>query len=83
MKKDTHINPKDPSTTRLARGTNCCGGSHQTIAGAILKSKEWEAWHHHATKNLLFDVDETQEVDAMSDAHWSAFVNFIQAQEGR
>jgi hypothetical protein len=77
MKKDKHIIPSDDSTTRIARATTCCGGFHQTIAGALLGSKEWKEWYKHASKNMLYDVDETQEIDAMSDNHFKDFINFI------
>ena len=76
-KQDSYIVPTDHSTTRIARATNCCGGEHQTIAGALLKSKEWEAWYDYASKNMLFDVDETAIVDAMSDKHFNAFIEFL------
>jgi len=69
--------PGDPSSTLLARGTTCCDGHHQTIAGAMLSSKEWSRWYKHAEKNMLFDVNETQEIGDMSDEHWNAFIDFI------
>ena len=76
--KDKHINPHDDSTTVIARATGgCCGGFHQTIAGALLKSKEWEAWYKHAQENMLFYVAETTELGDMSDKHFNAFINFI------
>lgn len=75
--KDKHINPDDDSTTRIARATSCCDGYHQTIAGALLKSPEWREWYKYASENMLFDVDETQEVDAMSDNHFKTFIEFI------
>lgn len=75
--QDKYINPNDDSTTRIARATSCCGGYHQTIAGALLKTKEWEDWYEHASKNMLFDVAETTELDAMSDEHMRAFLDFI------
>lgn len=75
--KDIFIDPDDNSTTRIARATECCGGHHQTIAGALLMSKEWKLWYEYASKHQLFDVDETRELDAMSDGHWNNFVLFI------
>jgi len=78
--KDKHIDPNDDSTTRIARATTCCGGFHQTIAGALLGSKEWEAWYEYASRNLCFDIDETATVDAMSDKHFEAFINFTKKQ---
>jgi len=75
--KDKHIIPSDSSSTRLARATKCCGGSHQTIAGALLSSPQWDKWYEHASMNMLFDVDETVIIDAMSDRHFQAFLDFI------
>jgi hypothetical protein len=75
--KDIHIDPNDDSTTILARATECCNGSHQTIAGALLKSPQWKAWYDYASRKQLFDVDESMMIDCMSDAHWKTFVLFI------
>ena len=77
MTNDKHIIPEDTSSTLLARKTVCCGGYHQTIAGALLKSKEWEAWYKHACDNMLYDVMETCTIDAMSDDHFRDFIKFI------
>lgn len=74
---DIYINPNDDSTTVLARATECCGGHHQTIAGALLGSKEWGAWYEYASKNMLYDVDETQELGDMGDKHFNAFIEFV------
>lgn len=74
--KDEHIFPDDRSTTRISRPCGGCG-KHQTIAGALLKSKEWEKWYKYASENMLFDVDETLTVDAMSDEHWNSFIKFL------
>ena len=73
--KDIRIS--DKSSTILKRATKCCGGYHQTIAGALLGSKEWGLWYKHASKKMLYDVDETQEIDAMSDNHFQDFIRFI------
>jgi len=51
-------------------------GEYQTIAGALLKSPEWQAWYKHASKNMLWDVDETQECGWMSDNHFREFMTF-------
>ncbi len=73
--KDEHLIPGDRSTTRISRP---CGGcnKHQTIAGALLKSKYWQDWYEYASKNMLYDVDETLTVDAMSDGHFDDFIKF-------
>lgn len=76
MGKDIHIFPEDDSTTILERATSCCGGHHQTIAGALLRSKYWKEWYEHASKNMLRDVDETLAIDAMSDGHFEEFIQF-------
>lgn len=76
VREDKYICQADHSTTRIARATECCGGYHQTIAGALLKSKYWKEWYDHASKNMLFDVDETLTVDAMSDEHFESFMKF-------
>jgi len=71
----TRIIEGDTSSTRI--GIPCKGcGMHQTIAGALLKSKYWQEWYAHATKNMLYDVDETQTIDAMSDEHFQDFISF-------
>ena len=75
--KDIHIIPEDESTTLLKRATECCGGYHQTIAGALLGSPEWQKWYKHASENMLYDVDETLTIDAMSDEHFADFIKFI------
>ena len=75
--KDIHICEGDTSTTRLKRATTCCGGFHQTIAGALLGSPEWKNWYAHASKNMLYDVDETLTIDAMSNNHFRDFIKFI------
>jgi hypothetical protein len=77
MKKDIHIDPTDDSTTIINRPCSGCPEGHQTIAGALLKSKEWKLWCKHASKKMLYDVDECAMVDAMSDEHWNDFIKFI------
>lgn len=79
--KDVHINPDDDSTTIIKRATACCGGYHQTIAGALLKSKEWKAWYKLASKYQSFDVDEAMILDCMSDRHFRDFIKFIKKQK--
>lgn len=79
--RDKHLDPTDPSTTRIAISTTCCGGEHQTIAGALLKSKEWKEWYDHASKNMLYDVDETLTIDAMSDGHFASFMDFVREKQ--
>jgi hypothetical protein len=75
MNKDKHIIPDDDSTTRIARPCRGCG-EHQTIAGAVLNSKEWQAWYDYASAKMLYDVDECLTIDAMSDDHWNDFIKF-------
>ncbi len=76
--KDIHICKNDDSTTIIKKATNgCCNGYHQTIAGALLNSPEWDKWYKHASENMLYDVDETLTVDAMSDKHFKDFIKFI------
>lgn len=65
----------------LSRKTTCCGGQHQTIAGAMLNSKEWKAWQKYNYLDPQFDVDETQEVGDMSDEHWQAFIKWIKSPQ--
>lgn len=77
---DEHIFPEDRSTTRISRPCSGCG-KHQTIAGALLKSEYWKKWYDHASKNMLYDVDETLTVDAMSDGHFGDFMRFALLQE--
>ena len=80
MTKDIHIVSSDKSTTLLKRATTCCDGYHQTIAGALLGSNEWKDWYKYASKNMLFDVDETETVDAMSDNHFKSFIQFVKSK---
>ncbi len=73
--QDEHIDSEDRSTTRISRPCSSCG-KHQTIAGALLKSKQWQEWYKHASKHMLYDVDECTIIDAMSDEHFNDFMNF-------
>lgn len=73
--EDKHIIPEDESSTRIARLCKGCG-YHQTIAGALLGSDYWKKWYTYASKNTLFDVDETLAIDAMSDEHFREFMDF-------
>lgn len=83
--KDIFIDPDDNSTTRIARATECCGGYHQTIAGALLMSKEWKLWckevsrriHEGKWKEEVYDTDECESIDVMSDQHFASFCKFI------
>jgi hypothetical protein len=72
---DKHIIPDDDSTTRIARPCKGCGW-HQTIAGAVLNSKEWKLWRKHASEKMLYDIDECEMIDAMSDSHFRDFIKF-------
>lgn len=83
MNKDIHINPDDDSTTVIQVATDCCGGHHQTIAGALLKSDEWKRWCKHASKYMLYDVDETESLGIMSDRHWNDFIKYIKNEKKR
>ena len=74
--KNKHIIEGDKSSTMLQRATKCCSGFHQTIAGALLGSPQWRKWYAHASKNMLYDVDETATIDAMSDGHFASFIEF-------
>jgi hypothetical protein len=74
--KNKHIIEGDKSSTMLVRATKCCGGGHQTIAGALLGSPQWKAWYKHSSEEGLYDVDETATVDAMSDGHFASFIEF-------
>lgn len=76
-----HIISSDTSTTVIAKSCKGCG-EHQTIAGALLKSKEWAKWCKHANEYNLFDVDETATIDAMSDQHLEAFMKFVKRNKG-
>ena len=89
---DTTRTSTDTSTTRLARATNCCGGSHQTIAGAILRSPQWQLWKEEVARRMeeqadrtigaplegVWDVDECEMCDAMSSEHFQDFLMFIE-----
>jgi hypothetical protein len=76
--EDKHICPTDRSTTRISRP--CAGQDIQTIAGTLLKSKEWKEWYKYASENMLFDVDETETVDMMSDGHFNSFIEFTKSK---
>ena len=73
--KNKHIDPNDESTTIIAKPCAGCG-YHQTIAGALLGSPEWDKWYKYASKKMLYDVDETLTIDAMSDGHFRDFIKF-------
>jgi hypothetical protein len=74
--KNKHIIEGDKSSTMLVRATKCCGGGHQTIAGALLGSPQWAKWYAHASKNMLYDVDECCTIDAMSTEHFNSFIDY-------
>ena len=76
--EDKHICPTDRSTTRISRP--CAGEDIQTIAGTLLKSKEWKEWYKYASENMLFDVGETETVDMMSDGHFNSFIEFTKSK---
>jgi len=52
---------------------------HNSIYHALINSPEWKAWYKYASKNNLFDVDETQECDMMSREHFKAFIEFVKS----
>ena len=88
--KDIYIDPTDKSSTLLDRATTCCGGHHQTIAGAILRSPQWQLWKEEVSRRMeeqadrtigasykgVYDVDECEMCDAMSSEHFQDFLNF-------
>lgn len=76
---EEHIIPEDDSTTIISRPCSGCG-KHQTIAVALLNSKYWKDWYNYASENMLYDVDETFTIDAMSDNHFDDFIKFIISQ---
>lgn len=54
-----------------------CSNGHPSFWKTIVQSKEWGKWYKHASKNHLFDVDESQECGWMSLNHWNSFLEFI------
>ena len=80
--KDIYIVPEDSTSTRIA--IPCAGcGFHQTIAGAILRSPQWQLWKEEVSRRMgveplegVYDVDECEMCDAMSQEHFQDFLNF-------
>ena len=51
---------------------------YQTIARAMLNSKEWKEWYEYQSKdNGNWDVAETAETGWMSEEHWNAFMEYL------
>lgn len=61
---------------------HCSDGDHNSWWESIRKTPEWEAWYEHASKNMLYDVDECEECGCMSEEHAKDFFSFIR-QEAR
>ena len=59
---------------------HCSDGEHPSWWLSIVKTPQWEAWYKHASKNMLYDVDECQECGWMSEAHAKDFLAFIYSQ---
>ena len=83
--KNIHIDPTDEYSTMLDRAVMCCNGFHQTIAGAILRSPQWQQWKEEVSRRMgieplkgVWDVDECEMCDAMSSEHFQSFLSFCQ-----
>lgn len=57
----------------------CSDGKHPSWWQSIIKTPQWDAWYEHASKNMLYDVDESFECGAMSEKHAKDFLNFVAA----
>lgn len=53
-----------------------CKDGHPSIWKTLVESPQWKAWYEHASKNMLYDVDESQELGAMSTKHFQDFMGF-------
>ena len=59
--------------------------NEKSFHDTIIRSKEWKDWCKFIYKKQvkedfsqpMFDVDESQECNLISDKHWKAFANFI------
>lgn len=56
----------------------CSGcGFHDSIWKTMVDSPQWQAWYKHASKKMLYDVDECQELGMMSKGHFQDFIKFV------
>lgn len=53
-----------------------CKDGHPSIWKTLVESPQWKAWYDHASKNMLYDVDESQELGVMSPKHFQDFMRF-------
>jgi hypothetical protein len=56
---------------------HCSDGAHNSWWVSISKTPQWEEWYKHASKNMLYDVDECLDCGWMSENHAKDFLNFI------
>ena len=51
-------------------------GTHDSIWKTLVTSKSWKKWYKHASENMLYDVDECQELGIISAKHFNDFIKF-------
>lgn len=57
---------------------SCAGcGHHDSMWKSLVQSPQWKDWYEHASKNMLYDVDEAQEFGCMSSKHFQDFIDYI------
>lgn len=56
---------------------HCSDGPHNSWWLSIAKTPQWQAWYEHASKNMLYDVDECLECGWMSEKHARDFLEFV------
>jgi len=55
----------------------CSGcGKHDSMWKSLVSSPEWKKWYEHASRKMLYDVDECQELGIMSAEHFKDFMKF-------
>ena len=62
---------------RWVHKCNGCEGGHPTFFNTVTSSPQWKAWYdYNHEENMMFDLDESQECNAISPAHFEAFLQF-------
>lgn len=73
---DAHFIPKEEVEKQLWERP--CSGCehHDTFWKTVVQSPQWKEWYEHASKNTLYDVDESQELGIISAKHFQDFMHF-------
>ena len=58
---------------------SCKGcGHHDSIWKTLVSSLRWKEWYQHASENMLYDVDECQELGCMGKNHFEDFMKYFE-----